>query len=268
MGWRRPILPPAATRPFAAQRLVTLALLCGAWQAGAMLLHDPLMLPSCTATLAAWYRDMASGELPARIWTSIELLVRGYAAGVALAAMLMALTLSSRCGDSLVSTLITAFGPLPGIALLPLAVMWLGLGAPSMILVLAHSVAWPLVLNGRAAFAATPATLLLVGRNYGFGRPRLALWIMMPAALPAVLSGLRIGWAYAWRTLIAAELVFGISSASGGLGWYIFIEKNQLETDGVFAGLLTVVLLGIAMEAGFRIVEARTTGRWGIAAAA
>ncbi len=63
----------------------------------------------------------------------------------------------------------------------------------------------------------------------------------MPAALPAILSGLKIAWAFAWRTLIAAELVFGASSGRGGLGWYIFQNRNERYTDRVFAGLATVV---------------------------
>ena len=65
--------------------------------------------------------------------------------------------------------------------------------------------------------------------------------ILIPAAFPAILSGLKIGWAFAWRTLIAAELVFGVSSGSGGLGWFIFENRNQLETANVFAGLFTVI---------------------------
>ncbi len=70
----------------------------------------------------------------------------------------------------------------------------------------------------------------------------------MPAALPSILAGLKIGWAFAWRTLIAAELVFGASSGKGGLGWYIFQNRNELYTDKVFAGLAVVVLIGLLVE--------------------
>ena len=74
------------------------------------------------------------------------------------------------------------------------------------------------------------------------------LAILIPAALPAILAGLEIGWAFAWRTLIAAELVFGVSSGQGGLGWFIFEARNQLLTDQVFAGLAAVVLIGLVVE--------------------
>jgi NitT/TauT family transport system permease protein len=248
----------------ALRRFAIVMLICAAWQAYAAWLADPLILPSFTATLAAWWRDMATGELPARTVSSVGLLLEGYAVGVAIAASLNVLAISSRLGDDLLSILTGVFNSLPGIALLPLALMWFGLGAPSMVFVLAHSVVWPLALNTHSGFTTVPETLRLVGRNYGLGRLRLILTIMVPAAFPAILGGLKIAWAFAWRTLIAAELVFGISAGSGGLGWYIYIEKNRLETASVFAGLLTVVIIGLAMEATFRAIEARTIVRWGM----
>lgn len=89
--------------------------------------------------------------------------------------------------------------------------------------------------------------------------------ILVPSALPAILSGLRIGWAFAWRTLIAAELFFGASSGRGGLGWYIFQSRNELMTDKVFAGLATVVLIGwVAERLVFDSLERVTVRRWGM----
>ncbi len=94
---------------------------------------------------------------------------------------------------------------------------------------------------------------------------RYVLQILVPAALPAILSGLKIGWAFAWRTLIAAELVFGASSGQGGLGWYIFQNRNELYTDKVFAGLVLVILIGLLVEGlGFQTLERLTVRRWGV----
>lgn len=89
--------------------------------------------------------------------------------------------------------------------------------------------------------------------------------ILIPASLPAIISGLKISWAFAWRTLIAAELVFGISSSQGGLGWFIFRNRNELLTDKVFAGLVTVILIGLIVETViFRLIEQVTVRRWGM----
>lgn len=106
----------------------------------------------------------------------------------------------------------------------------------------------------------------MAGRNYGLKGPRYVLQILIPAALPAILSGLKIGWAFAWRTLIAAELVFGASSGRGGLGWYIFQNRNELYTDKVFAGLLLVIIIGLVIEnVVFATIERLTVRRWGMA---
>jgi NitT/TauT family transport system permease protein len=108
-------------------------------------------------------------------------------------------------------------------------------------------------------------TLRMVGRNYGLGGFAYVRRILIPAAFPSILSGLKIGWAFAWRTLIAAELVFGTSSGSGGLGWFIYENKNVLDIPAVFAGLFTVIFIGLLVEnLIFRTIEMRTVRRWGM----
>jgi NitT/TauT family transport system permease protein len=103
------------------------------------------------------------------------------------------------------------------------------------------------------------------GRNYGLTGIRYVTKILMPAAFPSILAGLKIGWAFAWRTLIAAELVFGVSSRAGGLGWYIFEARAELYTSKVFAGLLAVIIIGLVVESViFRLIEIRTVQRWGM----
>jgi NitT/TauT family transport system permease protein len=105
----------------------------------------------------------------------------------------------------------------------------------------------------------------MVGRNYGLGGFRFVVDILIPAAFPSILAGLKIGWAFAWRTLIAAELVFGVSSGQGGLGWFIFESKNQLDIPEVFACLLTIIMIGLVVEnVVFRTIENRTVRRWGM----
>ncbi|CAM5189096.1 Putative aliphatic sulfonates transport permease protein SsuC [Oligella ureolytica] len=95
--------------------------------------------------------------------------------------------------------------------------MWFGLGNGSLIFVIIHSVLWPLALNTLTGFQSVPVTLRMAGRNYGLTGLSFVIQILIPAALPSILSGLKVAWAFAWRTLIAAELVFG---ASSGEAWF------------------------------------------------
>jgi NitT/TauT family transport system permease protein len=242
--------------------LAGLALL---WEAAGRWQNNALLLPTFLDTARAFARGIASGELPQAVGNSLLVLLQGYALGIVLALVLTSLAVSTRIGCELLETMTAMFNPLPAIALLPLALLWFGLGRGSLIFVIVHSVLWPLALNAYAGFRAVPETLRMAGRNYGLSGLRLVLQVLIPAALPAILSGLKVGWAFAWRTLIAAELVFGAASGKGGLGWYIFQNRNELYTDKVFAGLALVILIGLLVENGvFRTLERCTVQRWGM----
>jgi NitT/TauT family transport system permease protein len=235
------------------------------WEGYARWLDNELLFPTLTATMQAMWSATETGVLPARAWASLSVLLTGYSIGVALAFLLAVVAVTTRIGSDLLETLTSMLNPLPAIALLPLAMLWFGLGSQSLIFVLLHAVLWPVALNAHSGFRAVPATLRMVGRNYGLTGINFVTRILLPAAFPSILAGLKIGWAFAWRTLIAAELVFGVSNGSGGLGWYIFENKNLIQIPEVFAGLLTVILIGLAVEnLVFRTVERNTVHRWGM----
>jgi sulfonate transport system permease protein len=236
-----------------------------AWETYARRLNNPLLVPTFSATLEAFWQGIASGDIPQKVVNSVQLLIKGYALGLGLALLFTAMAMTFRLGNDLLETLTSAFNPLPAIALLPLALIWFGLGDLSIIFVLVHSVLWAVALNTHSGFRSVSTTLRMVGRNYGLRGISFVTKILIPAAFPSILTGLKIGWAFAWRTLIAAELVFGVSSGKGGLGWYIYENKNMLEIPAVFAGLFTVILIGLFVEnLIFRNVEKATVRRWGM----
>ena len=247
----------------AVQRAAIIVLLIVIWEAYARWLNYALLFPTFTETIRVAWDDM--GELGMRIAATMRALVIGYTAGLACAAVLTTLAVASEFGARFLSTLTAMFNPLPAIALLPLALIWFGLGTPSLVFVIVHSVLWAVALNTLTGFRAVPETLRMSGRNLGLRGVRYVVLILIPAAFPSILAGLKIGWAFAWRTLIAAELVFGASSRSGGLGWYIFAARSELDTARVFAGLLAVIVIGLLVEAViFRAIEARTVKLWGM----
>ena len=249
----------------AGRKALLLVVLAIVWEIYARTLDNELLFPTFSATSAALVASIASGELPRAVWHTLTLLIEGYAAGLVLAALLTAFASASRIGADLLETLTSMFNPLPSIALLPLALIWFGLGDASVIFVLVHAVLWAVALNTYSGFRALSPTLKMVGQNYGLSAAGYVMRILIPGAFPSILTGLKVGWAFAWRTLIAAELVFGVSSGSGGIGWYIFEHKNQLLIPNVFAGLLTVIVFGLFVEhVIFRTIENRTVRRWGM----
>lgn len=249
----------------AVRRTVIIALLAVSWEAYGRWLDNPLIFPSLGLTLRALWMGITSGELTRDIWLSLQTLLVGYLVGVASALLLTIAAITSRIGNDLLTTLTSMFNPLPAIALFPLALIWFGLGASSIVFVLVHSVLWAVALNANSGFRGVSSTLRMVGLNCGLNAPSLIFKVILPAALPSVLSGLKVGWAFAWRTLIAAEMVFGVASGDGGLGWFILQSKNSLETPSVFAGLLAVIFVGLIAELlFFRLIEKRTVERWGM----
>ncbi|MFV0481319.1 MAG: ABC transporter permease, partial [Campylobacteraceae bacterium] len=230
------------------RKLFILIFLGVLWQVYSLYLDNELMFPTLSSTLSGLYEVTKSGELISRTLVSLKILAIGYILGILLAATLTIVAINSRIGTDLLETLTAMFNPLPAIALLPLALLWFGLGYPSIIFVIIHSVTWPVALNIYSGFTGVSNTLRMVGRSYELKGLSFVFQILIPAAFANLLTGLKIGWAFAWRTLIAAELVFGVSSGSGGLGWFIFEKRNQLDINLVFAGLLTIIIIGVLVE--------------------
>nr|WP_250813347.1 ABC transporter permease subunit [Neorhizobium tomejilense] len=247
------------------RKILVLALLALIWELSARYSAKPILFPSFIETMKALWEALATENLLAASWASLSVLLKGYVIAVLLAFVFVSLAVVSRFMRELLQTLITMFNPLPAIALLPVAMLWFGLGQKSLLVVLVHAVMWPFALATLTGFESVPETQRLVGRNYGLRGPSYVIRILIPAALPSILYGMKIAWAFAWRTLIAAELVFGVSSSSGGLGWFIFRNRNELFTDKVFAGLAMVIIIGLLIEGiVFRIIENVTVRRWGM----
>lgn len=247
------------------RKTVIILLLAVAWEVYGRLLDNPLLFPTLSDTIAAFIDRISDGVLVDRAWTSIKVLLIGYGLGITLAAIITILAISTQIGTDFLEVMTAMFNPLPAIALLPLALIWFGLGTTSIVFVLLHSVVWVVALNTQSGFLAVSHTLRMVGRNYELTGLRYVAKILIPAAFPSILTGLKIGWAFAWRTLIAAELVFGVASGQGGLGWFIFENRNLLDIPAVFAGLLTVIIIGLIVENFvFRLIEKKTVRRWGM----
>lgn len=226
---------------------------------------EPLLFPSFGASVEALWETILSGEMFEKVWITVYVLLMGYAAGLAFAALFLVVAVSTRIGSDFLSTMTAMFQPLPAISLLPLAMLWFGLGIPSLIFVTIHSVLWAVSLSTHVGFMSVSETLRMVGRNYGLRGIRYIFKILVPAAFASILTGLKIGWAFAWRTLIGAELVFGAAAGNGGLGWMIFEKGDNLDTPYVFAALFMVIVIGLIVEnVIFRNVEIRTIQKWGM----
>ena len=226
---------------------------------------EPLLFPSFSESVAVLWETILTGEMFEKVWITVYVLLMGYAAGLAMAAVFLVFAVSTRIGSDFLSTMTAMFQPLPAISLLPLAMLWFGLGIPALIFVTIHSVMWAVSLSTHVGFMSVSETLRMVGRNYGLKGIPYIFRILVPAAFASILTGLKIGWAFAWRTLIGAELVFGAAAGKGGLGWMIFEKGDNLDTPYVFAALFMVIVIGLLVEnVAFRNIEMNTIAKWGM----
>jgi NitT/TauT family transport system permease protein len=247
--------------------LTYLAAVIAVWQILYGLRVFPAMLfPSMWDILKTLLHETLNGGMVVKTAFSLKLIAIGMGVSVALAAVLTAASMSSKAVMDLVSTLIAVLDPLPGIAILPVAILVFGLGEDAIIFVMIHSIVWPMLLNITGGFKSVPAIYTDVGRNIGLRRGRLLWGVYIPASVPSILAGFKTGWSRAWRAFISAEMVFGASGTSGGLGWDIYMKKAYLDMDGMYATLIVIMLIGILIEKGvFRTIENATVKKWGMA---
>ena len=257
-----------ARLPVVLRRTLLLVGIVALWQAYATLSDvSPLVFSAPLDVARALFEGWTSGDLARATVLTLKILGIGMAIGMLAAAILTTLATWTRIGEDVLVLLTSMLNPLPSIAILPLAILWFGLSETALIVVIANAVTWPIAINVSMGFRTVNPTILAVGRNIGLRGWRLVRDVLLPAALPHIISGLKTGWAFGWRTIIAAELVFGVAGGGGGLGNYINKSRYFLEIPEVFAGLVTIAVIGIALEWVFTLVERRTVVRWGMKAA-
>jgi NitT/TauT family transport system permease protein len=228
-------------------------------------LVSPLSLPSFSSVMISFWNSICDYSLINRSLLSLQVIGIGFLIGAVLAFGLAGLSAISDGVWSFMKTLIAILDPLPAVALLPLAILWFGVGTNAILFTIVHSVLWPMLLNVYNGFKSVPKTQLEVGRNIGLSKFEIVTKVMMPSAFKDIIVGLKVGWSRSWRALVAGEMVFGATGASGGLGWYIYQKRFFMDTAGVFAGLIMIAILGIVVEYGlFALLEKNTVKKWGM----
>jgi NitT/TauT family transport system permease protein len=251
--------------PSGLRQLIILGLLIAGWQAYVSVSKvQPALVSSPADVARAFWEDLLNLNLFKASVNTLQNLLFGLSIGLILGLGLAAFAVLSQFGRDLLSLLVAIFNPLPSIAILPLAMIWFGLTPTAIIFVIVHATTWPIALNVDNGFRTVSPTIGMVARNLGLGGWRLITGVLLPAALPHILTGLKSAWAFGWRTVVAAELVFGVAGENGGLGWYINNNRYFLNTANVFAGLVAISLMGIAVEFLFGYIERKTTVRWGM----
>jgi NitT/TauT family transport system permease protein len=247
------------------RRLFIAFVLIAGWQAYVTFGDvSPLLVPSPLTVLDTLVDKIGDGTIPRATGFTMRTLVLGSLIGMGLGMVLAALAVVSKLGRDFLGVLVSVFNPLPSVAILPLAMIWFGITPTAIVFVVVNSSLWPVAINTDMGFRTVSTTIQRSARNLGIGGPRMVGQVLLPAALPHILSGMRMAWAFAWRTVVGAELVFGATGGSGGLGYFINQSRYYLDTASVFAGLVVISVLGLLIEIGFGRIERMTVARWGM----
>ncbi len=243
--------------------LAALAILVVVWAAASEVAHTPLA-PGPAAVGRALVAGVRDGTLVRALFTSVARLALGYGVALVLGVPLGAALARSRPVKQTLGPVVLGMSSVPSICWLPLAILWFGLSEWAIQLVVVLGAALPVAVATENAVRHVPPSIERAARTMGARGARLMLTVTMPAALPGILGGAKVGWTFALRSLMAGELLF----VSGGLGQLLETGRDLGDTALVLAVVVVIVALGRASEVLlFSRADRAIARRWGMEAA-
>lgn len=212
---------------------------------------DPLLMPSLKDIAQSLLYGVTEGDLLYQLAQSIIMILLALILSLVLALLFAYLDYFYTLWKALFEILSAMLDPLPGLALLPLVILWVGIGSKAVFVIIVHGMLWSMYLNIKQGFASVSQELLDISKNAGAGRWQTFFYVLLPSSGSALRTGILIGWSRGWRSLISAEMIFGAISSIGGIGWYIYERRSFMDTKGVYAGVFCIVLIGILVEKVF-----------------
>ncbi len=233
------------------------------WELVARLgIFPPKLFPSLVTVGEAFWRLTAAGILPHHALDTALRLLLGFALAAVVGVVIGILMGRSRRIEDIGLPLVSVLAPIPGIAWAPLFLLWFGLGGRPAMLLVAFVSAFPIIFNTWTGVKAVKEIWVRSAQAMGADDRRLFVKVILPGALPYILTGLRLGLAQAWRTLVGVEM---LAAVPWGLGWMIFGAREFLNTDVMLAGVVVIGALGLFLETQvFRRLERFTVMRWGM----
>lgn len=226
------------------RKLYSALIVLAAWELGAIAINDPLFLPRPADVFAALASLAAGGQLLTDIDSSLARVLGGFAIAMAFAVPLGIMMGRFRRWDDFWGVLISFTNPIPKIGLVPLFILWLGIGEASKIAVVAAGAFFPALVSTYNGVRGVNPILIWRAQALGASQAEILYRVVLPAVLPSIFVGARLAMALAWVILIAAEMV----AARAGLGFRILYGQQMFETDVVFAGLLTISMFGFLFD--------------------
>jgi sulfonate transport system permease protein len=250
--------PPLRLPALQWRRAVTPLVILAVWQAGASFGYVPSRTVASPLAVLAAARDLiASGALPHHLGVSLLRVAAGLAIGVGAGTALALAAGLSRLGEDLIDSTLQMARTLPFLALVPLFILWFGIGETPKVALVALGVTFPIYLNLFAGIRGVDPKLVEAASTLGLSRAQLIRHVVLPAALPHFLVGLRYAIGIAWLSLVVGEQI----NADSGIGYLMMDARDFLRTDIIMVGLAVYALLGLLSDQAVRALE-RVTLAW------
>ncbi len=230
------------------------ALLLALWELGAR--ANPkleLYFPPVSRILSALGQALAAGSITQHALITLTRFAEGFLLAAVLAVLSGVVLGYFRSLHSLLATLIELLRPMPSVAIIPVAILLLGIGDGMIVTVTVYASLWPILINTIDGVRHIDPTLIDTGRTFGLSRWRILWQIILPGASPYIVTGLRIGLSIALILVTTAEMIAG----SKGLGFFVLDEERAMNSANMYAGIVVVALLGYALNRLFLMIESR-----------
>jgi ABC-type nitrate/sulfonate/bicarbonate transport system permease component len=205
---------------------------------------NPALVPAPPKILHTFFEELANGDLVANSLASLQRVLIGYLIGAGLALVLGALAGWFRYAGYVLNPIIDALRPIPALAYIPLVIVWVGIGEPSRIIIIALAVFKPCVVNARAGMQEVAQIYVDAARTLGASRWRVFTTVALPSAIPYFIAGMRTGVSTGFLALVAAELI----AAPSGLGFMIQNAGQYFRTDVTIVGIIVIGVLGALLD--------------------
>jgi ABC-type nitrate/sulfonate/bicarbonate transport system permease component len=234
------------------------ALIIAAWEAASRLgLLPSLFMPAPSEVVKALHDLLIDGKLPVHIWASLKRILSGWVigsiAGIAVGLVMGIFVMARSVGLPIVSALF----PIPKIALLPLFILWFGIGEPSKIATIALGVFFPTVVSAYSAVDNVPRNLIRMAQSFGLTTRMIVFKVILPGAMPGILAGFRISSSIALILVVAAEMI----GTQVGIGAFVLAAGNLMQIDQLIAGVTLLSILGLTVSALLGMIE-KIVLRW------
>lgn len=261
--WSPTVLRDRARWRVAARTAFPFLVVGGLWETVARMgIFPQRLFPSLEEVASALVRLTAAGILPHHAMETLARLLTGFVLAAVVGVAIGIAMGRSRRAEDIFLPLVSICAPIPGLAYAPLFMLWFGLGDFSAVLLVAFVSAFPIIVNSWTGVKAVKEIWIRAAQAMGADDRRLFRLVILPGALPYVLTGLRLGLAQAWRILVAVEM---LAAVPWGLGWLIFGAREFMNTDVMLAGIAVIGAIGLILEnLVFKRLEQFTVVRWGM----